>query len=260
MFYNKKLLAIIGIALVVAFVGVSAFTYLKRVPESELPSVNENLGAPTFTPSATSVPTPAVDYSQVELPASDNEGLDNLITEEEEKEAMMTEEELTDFLAYEEERGDIIPEMTYEDMIEQNKKIEEAKKEAATNPEVQAPSMEPFEIEKVQPAPQKDKDGYIYTKEEAIEIFKTEFQKLIDANDFNYTDARNSAIGKGRSTPEEFEADLKQLLTDPYSSEWLARAFDYFRQYGHIGILIGEASMWLAAGGDDAEWSESYTQ
>ena len=260
MFYNKKLLAIIGIALVVAFVGVSAFTYLKRVPESELPSVNENLGAPTFTPSATSVPTPAVDYSQVELPASDNEGLDNLITEEEEKEAMMTEEQLTDFLAYEEERGDIIPEMTYEDMIEQNKKIEEAKKEAAANPEVQEPFGEPFEIEETQPEPKKDKDGYIYTKEEAVEIFRTEFQKLIDANDFNYTYARDSAIGKGRSTEEEFEADLEKLLTNPYSSEILTRAFEKYRKYGNNGILIGTASKWLTAGEDDGEYKYTETR
>lgn len=253
MFNNKKLITIIASVLVVAILGVGAYLYFgqEKEPADNLPVVSEL----TTTPS----PSPEIDYSSIDLPKSDNEGKDNLITPEEEA-AVNNEETLAEQIAYEEERGDIIPEMTYEDMIEQNKKIEEAKKEAATNPEVQAPSMEPFEIEKVQPAPQKDKDGCIYTKEEAIEIFKTEFQKLIDANDFNYTDARNSAIGKGRSTPEEFEADLKQLLTDPYSSEWLARAFDYFRQYGHIGILIGEASMWLAAGGDDAEWSESYTQ
>lgn len=257
MFNNKKLMAIIGIVLVVAFVGVGAFMYFGRGTKGELPTVNENQGTETSTPSAT--PTPEIDYSNIQLPSSDNEGLDNLITPEEEA-AVNNEEALSEQIAYEKERGEVIPELTPEQIAEENKKIEDAKKEAAANPEVQEPFGEPFEIEETQPEPKKDENGYIYTKEEAVEIFRTEFQKLIDANDFNYTDARNSAIGKGRSTEEEFEADLKQLLTNPYSSEILTRAFDEYRKYGNIGVLIGKATNWLSSGGDDGEYKYTETR
>jgi len=259
MIVNKKILVGICLIVLVVILGIGVLTCFRRDSKSSLPIVSENQEPPTSTHSASPTPTPEIDYSEIQLPPSDNKELDNLTVPEEEA-AVNNEEALSEQIAYEKERGEVIPELTPEQIAEENKRIEQAKKEAAANPEVQEPFGEPFEIEETQPEPKKDKDGYIYTKEEAVEIFRTEFQKLIDANDFNYTYARDSAIGKGRSTPEEFEADLKQLLTDPYSSEWLARAFDYFRQYGHIGILIGESSMWLAAGGDDAEWSESYTQ
>jgi len=255
--YNKKLFVIIGIVIVIAFVGVSAFTYFNRTPEVELPTVNENQGVPNPNPSIE--PTPLIDYSEIQLPPSDNEGLDNLITPEEEA-AVNNEEVLAEQLAYEKEIGDAIPELTPEQIIEENKKIEDAKKEAAANPEVQEPFGEPFEIEETQPEPKKDKDGYIYTKEEAVAIFREEFQKRIDNNDFGYTYARDSAIGKGRSTEEEFEADLKQLLTNPYSSEILTRAFEKYRKYGNIGILIGTALNWLSSGGDDGEYQYTETR
>jgi len=264
---NKKLMAIIGIVLIIAFVGVGAFMYFGRGTTGELPTVSENQGTQTSTPSSAPTSTPEIDNSNVQLPSLDNEGLDNLITEEEttvDEEALAEHESeissVPEQTITSEEESSAPVQAIESEPAEENKKIEEPKKEAATKPNVQKPVGEPFEIEEVQPEPKKDENGYIYTKEEAIEIFRTEFQKLIDANDFNYTYARDTAIGEGRSTQEEFEADLKQLLTDPYSSEWLTRAFDYFRQYGHKGILIGEASMWLGVGGDDAEWSESFTQ
>jgi len=266
---NIKIIAIIGIVIVAVFVAIGVLTYFNRnrAPEGELPQVSETHGttnqkSQTLTPSATPV---LIDYSQVELPASDNESLDNLITEEE---IMEHEEEVakqTEQPIYEEETEEvvpeeIVPEMTEEEIIEMKKKYEDAQKQAQANPDVQEPFGEPFVPDEPAPKPQRDADGYLYTKEEAIEIFRKEFQEYIDTNHFNYTWARDSAIERGYSTEEEFKNDLHQLLTDPYSSEFLARAFEDYRKYGHFGALVLEASMWLGAGGDDAEWSESITQ
>jgi hypothetical protein len=266
---NIKIIAIIGIVIVAVFVAIGVLTYFNRnrAPEGELPQVSETHGttnqkSQTLTPSATPV---LIDYSQVELPASDNESLDNLITEEE---IMEHEEEVakqTEQPIYEEETEEvvpeeIVPEMTEEEIIEMKKKYEDAQKQAQANPDVQEPFGEPFVPDEPEPKPQRDADGYLYTKEEAIEIFRNEFQKLIDVNDFNYTYARETAIEDGNSTPEEFEADLNQLLTDPYSSEILTRAFEKYRQYGNLGILIGSASTWLSCGGDDGKYKYTETR
>jgi|GEM_PF-2110861 len=257
MFNNKRLIAIIGIVLVVAFVGVGALMYFGHDTKGKLPTVKENQGTETSTPSAT--PTPEIDYSNIQLPSSDNEGLDNLITPEEEA-AVNNEEVLAEQLAYEKEIGDAIPELTPEQIAEENKKIEDAKKEAAANPEVQEPFGEPFEIEETQPEPKKDENGYIYTKEEAIEKFAAIYKQIIADEGSPYTMALKEAMENGRSTEQEFEADLKQLLTDPYSSERLSIAFEDYRKWDTIDALILEAYQWLSMGGDDGPWTKSYTQ
>lgn len=119
---------------------------------------------------------------------------------------------------------------------------------------------EPIEVEETEQKPSRDENGFIYTKEEVIEIFRTEYQKLMDTNDFNYTNALNYAIEIGNSTQEEFEADLEQLFTNPYSSEKMSRAFDEYRRLGDIGVLIGKASLWLMCGGDDGNYTDCVTQ
>ncbi|NLE26313.1 MAG: hypothetical protein GX625_13410 [Clostridiaceae bacterium] len=98
--------------------------------------------------------------------------------------------------------------------------------------------------------PKKDTDGFRYTKEEAIEIFATEFQKRIDNGSYAYTSAIDDTKVYGWYSQESFEASLKILMTDPYSSERLARTFDIYRKTGNIGVLIGEASIWLSMDGD----------
>ena len=294
MIVNRKIIAVIGLTVLVVILGIRAFLYFGHNQNAEPLTVMENEGSKVPTPSVT--PTPEMDYSDIQLSPSDNEGFDNLITEEKasvDKEALAehepeigavpeqtttsgksstpaqaaepepTEEKNIEHMTKDELIAMLDEEnLTKEQIIAIKTRLTELDgvKVAVSNPEVQEPVGEPYEIEETQPEPKKDKDGYIYTKEEAVEIFKTEFQKLIDTNDFNYTYARDAAIENGYSTQEEFEADLKQLLTNPYSSERLARAFDEYRKYGNIGVLITKASMWLSAGGDDGPWTQSYTQ
>jgi len=294
MIVNRKILAVIGFTVLVVILGIGAFLYFGHNQNAEPLTVVENEGSKVPTPSVT--PTPEMDYSDIQLSPSDNEGFDNLITEEKasvDKEALAehepeigavpeqtttsgksstpaqaaepepTEEKNIEHMTKDELIAMLDEEnLTKEQIIAIKTRLTELDgvKVAVSNPEVQEPVGEPFKIEETQPEPKKDENGYIYTKEEAIEIFRTKFQKLIDANDFNYTDARDSAIGKGRSTEEEFEADLKQLLTNPYSSEILTRAFDEYRKYGNIGVLIGKATNWLSSGGDDGEYKYTETR
>lgn len=294
MIVNRKIIAVIGLTVLVVILGIRAFLYFGHNQNAEPLTVMENEGSKVPTPSVT--PTPEMDYSDIQLSPSDNEGFDNLITEEKasvDKEALAehepeigavpeqtttsgksstpaqaaepepTEEKNIEHMTKDELIAMLDEEnLTKEQIIAIKTRLTELDgvKVAVSNPEVQEPVGEPFKIEETQPEPKKDENGYIYTKEEAIEIFRTKFQKLIDANDFNYTDARDSAIGKGRSTEEEFQKDLEQLLTNPYSSEKLTIAFEDFRKNGHWGALVFKVSNWLSAGGDDAEWTESITQ
>ena len=256
---NKKLLIIIGVALVVIFVAVGAIMYFSHNSNSDLPSVKENEFDETQTPVPSEEPETEVDASDTELPPSDDEGQDNILTEEELEAINEPDPELD---AYEEAREDMdIPELSEEERKEIKEIAEQFNEPAGKtepNSEVQEETNKPT-VEETETTPQPDKNGYIYTKEQAIELFRTEFQKQIDNNGYDYECAHKYAIEDGNSTEEEFQADLKQLMTDPYSSEKLSRAFEGFRESGDMSILVTEASMWLLAGGDDAEWTECRT-
>ena len=63
-----------------------------------------------------------------------------------------------------------------------------------------------------------------------------------------YTSAIDDTKVYGWYSQESFEASLKILMTDPYSSERLARTFDIYRKTGNIGVLIGKhlfGSLWM---------------
>lgn len=248
MFYNKKLIIIIAVVLVGAL-GIGAYLYFGQDKDKDntLPVVNE----PTTTT------TPTTDYSNVKLPKSDNEGKDNLITEEENT---MSEEELAAIIEYEKERENVVPEVSPEQIAEQNKKIEEAKKEAASNPEIQKPVGEPIVIEPTTPEPQKDANGFIYTKDEAVEAFASTYQKIIDNGGSSYRSALEEAQKREGFTKESFDKDLEQLMKNPYSSERLTLAFDKYRKNGDMDALIFKAFQWMSMGGDDGPWAKTVTQ
>ena len=259
MINNKKLIIIIASVLVVAVLGVGAVLYLgkEKVPVNNLPVVTE----PTTTPPTTSTPSlpPEIDNSNIGLPKSDNEGKDSLITEEQ---PTKSEEEINAIIKYEEEKEKVVNELTPEQIAEANKKIEEAKKEAAANPGVvQEVVQQPIETEPVIETPQKDADGFVCTKEEAVREFTSMYQKLIDANSSSYRLALEEAKKREDFTQESFDADLKQLMTDPYSSPILASALDEYRRVGQsVDSVIYCAAQWLAMGGDDGDWAETVVQ
>ena len=237
--------------MVVGIIGAGVF-FLGRdkEPKNTLPVVTE--------PTPTVNPTPDIDYSKIDLPKSDNEGLDNLITEEIPE---MTEEEIEAALEYEKENP--VPVMTPEEIEEQNKAIEDAKREAEANsdtqPVISQPAATPEPDDMPPPLPPKDADGFRYTKEEAISNFAAEYQKYIDANSSSYRLPLEDSLKKG-FTREDFEANLHQLMTDPYSSKILAAAFNEYRRDGMIDGIVVTAAVWLANGGDKGHWVETVVQ
>lgn len=237
--------------MVVGIIGAGVF-FLGRdkEPKNTLPVVTE--------PTPTVNPTPDIDYSKIDLPKSDNEGEDNLITEEIPE---MTEEEIEAVLEYEKENP--VPVMTPEEIAEQNKAIEDAKREAEANSDTQPVISQPVETPpagtRPTQKPPKDADGFRYTKEEAISNFATEYQKYIDANSTSYRLALELSLENG-FTQEDFEANLHQLMTDPYSSPIMASSFNEYRRTGLIDGLIYAAASWLANGGDKGEWFETVVQ
>jgi len=248
---NQKLFEVIGTVLVVALVAVGGLTFFNRSLEPNTPAV-DTIGTETPPPET----TPEEDLSAIE-PPSDNEEQDA----SEEKVALEPLAALaSEATEKEREEEEIIPVKSDDKSDGESKE----KSQRAEEPQIKAESpsqalvSQPEETSKEERKP--DANGYIYTEEEAVEFLRTEFQKIINENGSAYIDARDAALGKGYSTPEEFEADIEQLLTNPYSSEKLARALDEYRRLGNEGVLIGKASLWLAAGGDDAKWVESVTQ
>lgn len=189
------------------------------------------------TPTVTETVSPV--EVKIQIDGTENtEQLDNIDIEG------MSEEELRELLEQDDLTDDQILAVK-EKLYELDKSLFAEPDTSANNTRVSAAQAEP------QLTPEPDEDGYIYTKEEAIEIFRTEYQKIIDNNGFDYSYAREHAISEGISTEEEFEADLQQLLNDPYSSDWLTPCFEQFRKLGDMGVLIVDATIWLSSGGDD---------
>ena len=173
----------------------------------------------------------------------------------------MTEDEIEAALEYEKENP--VPVMTPEEIEEQNKAIEDAKREAEANsntqPVISQPVATPSPDDMPPPLPPKDADGFRYTKEEAIAHFAAEYQKYIDANSTSYRRPLELSLEKG-FTREDFEANLHQLMTDPYSSKIMAAAFNEYRRNGIIDGIVVRAVNWLANGGDEGHWVETVVQ
>ena len=239
---NKKIITIVSLVLVVAFVGVAALRYFKKPAEVEPPTVGENM----------ITPAPTIDVSNVTLPEVETNpelavDIDN--------QPINTPEEIEEMIAQEEEQGTDIA-VGVEDIKEENKRIEEAMKEAEENPDVQPVPMQPVETIKPTPAPAKDSEGYIYTKEEAVVNFRTTYQKFIDEGSYNYTGAFNAAKEESNFTQELFDENLDIMMNHPYDSRFLPSVFDDYRKTGDIGVLITNCFMWIGAGGDDGEYPD----
>ena len=50
---------------------------------------------------------------------------------------------------------------------------------------------------------------------------------------------------------EAFDKDYEQLITDPYSSPDLTRAFDIYKKSGQLDYFVSCVGAWLMNGGDD---------
>lgn len=239
---NKKIITIIALVLVVAFIGVAALRYFKKPAEVEPPTVGENVITPAPTADVSDIPLPEVETNPELVVDIDNQPTN-------------TPEEIEEMIAQEEEQGTDIA-VGVEDIKEENKRIEEAMKEAAGNPEVQPVPMQPVETIKPTPAPKKDAQGYIYTKEEAEEALRAEFQKAIDEKNFNYTGALNAAMMRDDFSKEKFDADVDLMMNRPYDSKYLPPMFDDYRKTGKLGLLLLSCGEWLSLGGDEAEYAD----
>lgn len=235
---TKKILTIVGIVCFVAFLSTAIITYLSKQPnqQGELPIVYEN-------------EFPEENYDNVELPESDSDG--DVIDIAIEDLPSMSEEDIAAIEQQEEEQGNDIY-IDEQDIQKINDTIEEAKKEAEEYENVQPVEMEPIPTVTPEPEPQRDAEGYIYTKEEAIENFRTEYQKEIDNNRRAYVGSREAALRKG-FTEEDFEKNVYKMMNDPYSSPQLSELFDDYRKDGDLGLLIGGCAVWLGIGGDEGK-------
>lgn len=235
---TKKILTIVGIVCFVAFLSTAIITYLSKQPnqQGELPIVYEN-------------EFPEENYDNVELPESDSDG--DVIDVDLEDLPSMSEEDIAAIEQQEEEQGNDIY-IDEQDIQKINDTIEEAKKEAEEYENVQPVEMEPIPTVTPEPEPQRDAEGYIYTKEEAIENFRTEYQKEIDNNRRAYVGSREAALRKG-FTEEDFEKNVYKMMNDPYSSPQLSELFDDYRKDGDLGLLIGGCAVWLGIGGDEGK-------
>ena len=235
---TKKILTIVGIVCFVAFLSTAIITYLSKQPnqQGELPIVYEN-------------EFPEENYDNVELPESDSDG--DVIDIAIEDLPSMSEEDIAAIEQQEEEQGNDIY-IDEQDIQKINDTIEEAKKEAEEYENVQPVEMEPIPTVTPEPEPQRDAEGYIYTKAEAIENFRTEYQKQIDNNRRAYVGSREAALRKG-FTEEDFEKNVYKMMNDPYSSPQLSELFDDYRKDGDLGLLIGGCAVWLGIGGDEGK-------
>lgn len=235
---TKKILTIVGIVCFVAFLSTAIITYLSKQPnqQGELPIVYEN-------------EFPEENYDNVELPESDSDG--DVIDVDLEDLPSMSEEDIAAIEQQEEEQGNDIY-IDEQDIQKINDTIEEAKKEAEEYENVQPVEMEPIPTVTPEPEPQRDAEGYIYTKEEAIENFRTEYQKQIDNNRLAYVGSRESALREG-FTEEDFEKNVYKMMNDPYSSPTLSELFDDYRKNGDLGLLIVGCAEWLGIGGDEGK-------
>ena len=235
---TKKILTIVGIVCFVAFLSTAIITYLSKQPnqQGELPIVYEN-------------EFPEENYDNVELPESDSDG--DVIDIAIEDLPSMSEEDIAAIEQQEEEQGNDIY-IDEQDIQKINDTIEEAKKEAEEYENVQPVEMEPIPTVTPEPEPQRDAEGYIYTKEEAIENFRTEYQKQIDNNRLAYVGSRESALREG-FTEEDFEKNVYKMMNDPYSSPTLSELFDDYRKNGDLGLLIVGCAEWLGIGGDEGK-------
>lgn len=235
---TKKILTIVGIVCFVAFLSTAIITYLSKQPnqQGELPIVYEN-------------EFPEENYDNVELPESDSDG--DVIDIAIEDLPSMSEEDIAAIEQQEEEQGNDIY-IDEQDIQKINDTIEEAKKEAEEYENVQPVEMKPIPTVTPEPEPQRDAEGYIYTKAEAIENFRTEYQKEIDNNRLSYVGARESALRKG-FTEEDFEKNVYKMMNDPYSSPTLSELFDDYRKDGKLGLLIVGCVEWLGIGGDEGK-------
>lgn len=235
---TKKILTIVGIVCFVAFLSTAIITYLSKQPnqQGELPIVYEN-------------EFPEENYDNVELPESDSDG--DVIDIAIEDLPSMSEEDIAAIEQQEEEQGNDIY-IDEQDIQKINDTIEEAKKEAEEYENVQPVEMEPIPTVTPEPEPQRDAEGYIYTKAEAIENFRTEYQKQIDNNRLAYVGSRESALREG-FTEEDFEKNVYKMMNDPYSSPTLSELFDDYRKDGDLGLLIFGCVEWLGIGGDEGK-------
>lgn len=235
---TKKILTIVGIVCFVAFLSTAIITYLSKQPnqQGELPIVYEN-------------EFPEENYDNVELPESDSDG--DVIDIAIEDLPSMSEEDIAAIEQQEEEQGNDIY-IDEQDIQKINDTIEEAKKEAEEYENVQPVEMEPIPTVTPEPEPQRDAEGYIYTKEEAIENFRTKYQKEIDNNGLAYVGSRESALREG-FTEEDFEKNVYKMMNDPYSSPTLSELFDDYRKDGKLGLLIVGCVEWLGIGGDEGK-------
>ena len=235
---TKKILTIVGIVCFVAFLSTAIITYLSKQPnqQGELPIVYEN-------------EFPEENYDNVELPESDSDG--DVIDIAIEDLPSMSEEDIAAIEQQEEEQGNDIY-IDEQDIQKINDTIEEAKKEAEEYENVQPVEMKPIPTVTPEPEPQRDAEGYIYTKEEAIENFRTGYQKKIDNNGLAYVGSREAALRKG-FTEEDFEKNVYKMMNDPYSSPTLSELFDDYRKDGELGLLILGCIEWLGIGGDEGK-------
>ncbi len=243
---NKKSIAIATLIIVViALFGIKAYNTYNNKTTTDLPVVSENKN-----PTTTATPTPK-DYSKVALPKSDAND-ENSIVIDEKAQPTVSPEEVAAVEKAEAEKGREI-EQTPEEIAETNKKIEDAKKAAEKNPDIQKIDEQPVAVETPAPTPTKDSGGYMYSKDQAVKAFAAEWKKLMDADDFNYTYALEEAKQSPDFSQGKFDSNVQLMMTNPYSSKVLPSFFDDYRKDGDIGILVGQCAGWLMLGGDDAK-------
>lgn len=133
-------------------------------------------------------------------------------------------------------------------------------KEAAENPEVQPVPMQPMETITPTPAPKRDAQGYIYTKEQAIKNFKEAYQKEINNNTYSYAGILTELMEEPDFSKEKFDADVNKMMKDPYSSPVLTTYFEDYRTNRKIGVLMVSCVGWLGIGGDDGKVANRTTK
>lgn len=249
---NKKIAIIsASVVIVVAAVIVGAvflFQNNSSPTDSTLPVVFEN----TFPDIAAEI---TETLSNVNLPEVDNPGLP--VTEEELAITPEEEEIIKEIESVQAENTGSV-EKSQEQIKADVVAIKKAAEEAAAQPDVVQPvQMQPKEIEPVKEEPSKDADGYIYTKEQAVKLFTSNTDAMAQIKD---PDLLAHAKTKASFSQEAFDADLNQLLTDPYSSPILTPYFESYRKYGSMSYLIVNCSEWLFLGGDDAVYAERETR
>lgn len=253
--FNKKNIAIIALIVVVAaLVGIRAYTTYHNAPNGDLPVVAENTEPTTTAAPATVEP----EDLKADAP-SDGIDVSNVTDTETPAEADARDAALAtqgpvaqDDAAL--KAADVEAKRT-QDALDNPQPKTDPKKGEDEGVKIKVSTPTPTKSPSTTPAPKKDADGYIITKEQAVKDGAAALQHEIDTNGFAWSDGYKSMKEELGYTDEFIQSLIQKAKIDPYSSTALSDCYNLYRKDGDALNLAERIIAWICNGGNDTGYS-----